>query len=584
MLEYTSSNITQLQKQYDMLVTSLQYCSENDKKDIYVELDKLEENILNATNEVYEEAYNGLLNEETFLLDDERKRLSKIINLVVKRKEYLKLRKENHKNISNKVIKQPNVIGEERIVEFEKRLSIINKYIRNVGLKEKLVKELSVLEEKEKVCLIRLKHNDKMNAELESKMISVLNKAFNSLDLFSLLERNEEIELAFRELSFAKDKAKENVDFAIKNNDEQTIIECNKMLDSVTGEYNRYFEKKMLLELITIYDNPVIEYDDLLSKREKMNDILRDLSGSEFYNLVCLEMEKQYNTIKIQEQDVKTYRSLSLEVSEKKRIIDEIDEENNSEEFKNILDELIKNEKSRKERILQEQRRKEYEERQRKLIEENKRQEEIRKKQRLIEEERKKEIERRTKELLEAKSKTTILKKEDEEPKKEESIKEEFVEHKIPSNSIESKMKTVFVPKEEVFTNYDVLEDKQKTEVKNVQEEIKSQPKTNFIEEKEEVIDVDENKKSIFDSIFNEMKEKIEIEKKSSQEEKKEQIKEVKNDFSIPVIKNSNLVATKVKEEEVIEEDLSKFKEIKEEKDSNDEFEVKDVIFPDMPL
>ena len=60
MLEYTSREVIQAQKQYDMLLASLEYCNELDKNDVYIELNKIEKKILDSTNEIYEEAYNKL--------------------------------------------------------------------------------------------------------------------------------------------------------------------------------------------------------------------------------------------------------------------------------------------------------------------------------------------------------------------------------------------------------------------------------------------------------------------------------------------------------------------------------------------
>ena len=158
---------------------------------------------------------------------------------------------------------------------------------------------------------------------------------------------------------------------------------------------------------------------------------------------------------------------------------------------------------------------------------------------------------------------------------KEDRIKENEVEEpKIKSSMIESKSKTVFVPKEVVFDEEEEIE--------------------NDVLKKEEMPN---NRDEIFDSIFDEMqnnfkddqKEKQNFEETSSQEVDdkiilKEQMSETNKDFSIPVIKNDNLVAKKVKEEQIDEDDMSKFIEKYKENSTEDNFEIKDVVFPDMPI
>ena len=585
MLEYTSREVVQAQKQYDMLLASLEYCDESDKEDIYIELNKIEENILNATNDIYEEFYNKLASKVSTFIDEEKERLNNMISLIEDRIKYLDDRKAKHKKVTNIIVEEPRILGQEKLDDYKKRIKIIDKYKQNVKLKQELKKEISVLEEKEKVCLSKLKANDKINIELEEKMQEVLSKSFNAMDLYALLERTDEVELAYKELSFAKEKAMENVESARKSSNNELIIECQNMLESISVEYNKYFEKKMLLELLNIYDNKVDNYDELLAKREKMHDIFMNIEDSDFYKLVSSEMNKQYNTIKIEEQDVKTYREIISDLEERKQRIEEIDFENNSDEFKTILEELIKNEKVRQEQIIQEQRRREYEERQRQLILENKRQEEIKRRQILIDEARRKEEQRRQEEKRQEELKRIEIEKQKElERQRIEALKpiEENTiisnqEHKeIPVSTIESKSKTVYIPKEVVF-------DEEKNENTEVKEETT-------------------NRDSLFESIYDEMKKKLDSEKTESNnkttnyDEKviddifkdvkpEKTFEEKKNDFSIPVIKNDNLVAKKVKDEIIDKENIENYKEkINIDKQIDDNLFIDDVIFPDIPI
>lgn len=574
MLEYTSREVVQAQKQYDMLLASLEYCDESDKEDIYIELNKIEENILNATNDIYEEFYNKLVSKVSTFIDEEKERLTNIISLIEDRIKYLDDRKAKHKKITNIIVEEPRILGQEKLDDYKKRIKIIDKYKQNVKLKQELKKEISVLEEKEKVCLSKLKANDKINIELEEKMQEVLSKSFNAMDLYALLERTDEVELAYKELSFAKEKAMENVESARKSSNNELIIECQNMLESISIEYNKYFEKKMLLELLNIYDNKVDNYDELLAKREKMHDIFMNIEDSDFYKLVSSEMNKQYNTIKIEEQDVKTYREIISDLEERKQRIEEIDFENNSDEFKSILEELIKNEKARQEQIIQEQRRREYEERQRQLILENKRQEEIKRRQILIDEARRKEEQRKQEEKRQ--EELERQRREALKPVEENTIISNQEHKEIPVSTIESKSKTVYIPKEVVF-------DEEKNENTEVKEE-------------------STNRDSLFESIYDEMKKKLESEKIESnnkttnydenviddifKEVKPEKtFEEKKNDFSIPVIKNDNLVAKKVKDEIIDKENMENYKEkINIDKQVDDDLFINDVIFPDMPI
>lgn len=300
-----------------------------------------------------------------------------------------------------------------------------------------------------------------------------------------------------------------------------------------------------------MYDRVVNNYDELLFKRNEINDILSQIDSSDFYKLVFNEVNKQLTTIRLEQQDLKTFKALSDELTTKERLLNEIEKENSSEEFTVVLDELLKNEKIKQEKEDQEKRRLEYEERQKRLIEESKKQEEIRKKQKKIEEERKRDIEIRTREMLQ-KQKTGIMPKVD--------VKEDKVEEKKIDNKIEKADTLEFFPIKEVS---DVKED-----VVNRKESIVKEEKN-----------IDVNKKSEI-----KIPEDKVIEKKE-EESKYNSILSDNNEFEIPVIKNDKLVAKRVKEDKPSENNVDEFmKRFLDDSKKEEAEDVSDMVFPDMPM
>lgn len=541
MLDYTSRKIVQLQKQYDMLIKSLQYTDDKEEKNnIYDELNKLQQDILLTTEEMYNEEYNKLYEQKTSLLKEEKDRLISLIELIENRRKYVTEQIEKHKQNVLLDFEVPKILGQDKLSEFQKRIKIIDKYRQNVRLKDKLIKEIDNIKENITKSEAKIKANDKINKELETKMIEMLEKSFNAMEIYTYKEREEEINLAFNELTFAKDKALQNIESAKTANNTTLIIECEKMLDSVVEEYNKYYEKKMLLNLLSIYDKTVSNYEQLLEKREDINNILSQIDNSDFYKLVSSELNKQYNTIKLEQQDLKTFDSLNNEKDTKERLLNEIEEENNSEEFSLVLNDLLKNEKLKHEQEVIEKRKKEYEERQQKLIEDSKKQEEIRKRQKIIEEARKRDIEIRTKELLEAKQKTVI------------SPKNDIFATSVPNNSEQVSARDKFVDK--------ILNEMEDTTTSNTNKVEIPLPK----EEKKQEND--------YDSILATAPDFF--------DEKKED-----NTFSIPVIKNDKLISKKVKEEQIDEDDVSSFmRKFMEDAKKDEVMEVNDIVFPDMPI
>lgn len=540
MIDYTSRVIVQLQKQYDMLRKSLQFTTDEDeKRNIYDELNRIQNDIFTSTESVYNEKYNELIDQKASLLKEEKERLVNLIDLIENRCKYVKEQFDKHKKYVPNGLDAPKVIGENQILDFQNRIKIIDKYRQNIRLKDKLIKEIETLKENINKSEVKIRANERINKELETKMIETLDKSFSALEIYSYKEREKEIDLAFTELTFAKDKAIENIETARESNNTTLIVECEKMLDSVIGEYNRYFEKKMLLSLLDIYNKKVNDYDELLDKREKINDILLKIDGSDFYKLVFGEINKQYNTIKLEQQDLKTFETLSAEKVAKEKLLEDIELENDSEEFKIVLNDLIKNEKIKHEKEEQEKRKREYEERQKRLIEESKKQEEIRKRQKIVEEARKRDIEIRTKELLEAKQKNIILPKND-----------------LFNNDTE-----------EVANTRDIFVDK----ILNEMEEKKTS-ETNFepVFFKQESTDANLDKKeNDYDSIL--------------QDSNVDLFKVDNEQIEIPVIKNDKLVSKRIdnNEEKQVNQYMKKFKE---DARKDDAMEINDIAFPEMPM
>lgn len=409
MLNYASRQVTQLIRQYEMFVKSSNIVvNEEDKTKIYQQMNKIKEKLIEQTNIIYEEEYNKLLNTKTSLINEEKERLNKIIDLIENRILYVNNERKKHQEITGYTINYSTVLGEDKLGEFKKHIKIIDKFNENKEKENNLSHEINELDSKISEAIKKIKNNKFLNTTLEKKMISLLTKTFDKLELYKLTEEKVEIDEQFNELEFSLKKAKENVKKAKLQNRDEIKLECDSLLSSVTLEYEKVKEKKYILRLMEIYDIVISDYEQLLNKREEINDILNEISSSYLYGIIGEELNKQYNTIKIEKQDMSTYESLINEREKKYNELEKITEENNSEEFRNILDELLVNEKRRQEEILKEKRKQEYEERQRKLIEDKRLEDERRKRQQLILDERKRQQEFLSKQLLEQQRKTVI--------------------------------------------------------------------------------------------------------------------------------------------------------------------------------
>lgn len=414
MIEYANESAVKLLKQYEMLSKSLKFTREYSQRDeIAYQMTKILQSYLELTNINYENKYNKVVNKSVYLMDEEKSRLLELINLINERRTYINNQIATNKELTGISLEIADLMGEDKVEEYKNQVKIIDRYKNNIKLESVLKEEIQVLDNNIKRANDKINNNKNLNKQLEDRMIRILDKAFDKLSLHELLEREKEIDLAYTELGYSLEVAKENAKIARKSCAEDIILECDNMLSSITLEYERYKEKKLILKLFSIYKEKVDNYDELLVKREEINNILSSIIGSELYSLVGNELNKEYATIKLEGQDVATLNSLVEEKELKLQTLKDIDEENNSDIVKGLLSSLLENEKRYQEKLLLEKKKKEEERKEKERLEEIKRKEEMARRQKALEEERKKEIEERTKQLL-VEKKNSVLNTPDE--------------------------------------------------------------------------------------------------------------------------------------------------------------------------
>ena len=401
MTNYNNGNVVQYLRQYEMFSNSLNLVKNREEKDMIIkQLTKLEYKILEVTNESYEEEYYTLANKECGLLDEEKKRVTMLIDLINQRLSYVEKRCNDHYQLTGDTLDAPDVLGANTLDNLEARVKIIDKYTQNIKLEAEHKEEVKNLSNKITLASQKIDINKSLNIELESKFKTLIANALEKNGLYDLLEAKDEIEYAYYETEKSLTLAELNLESA-KTSPLNVINDCEEILQEVKDDYVKYRDKLSLLRLMELFNKDVDTYDELLRKRKDINDLFKYIKNSDFINMVMDTVSTQYNTILMERQDINTYDDLRLEKERKLEALEEIEAENNSDEFQNVLKVLIENERKKQEKILEEKRRIEEEEKKKRLEIEKKKQEEILKRQKIIEEARKKEIEKRTRQLLE---------------------------------------------------------------------------------------------------------------------------------------------------------------------------------------
>lgn len=427
MISYNDSNVIQSLRQYEMFANSLRLVKSREEKNMIIkQLTKLELKIIEQTNEVYEEEYYTLYNRECGLLEDEKKRITMLIDLINQRLSYVEKRCNDHYQLTGESLDTSDVLGADTLDNLENRVKIIDKYTKNIKLQAELKNEVKSLSNKISLAEEKIDINKNLNIELESKFKELFSTTFEKLGLYQLLQEKDDIEYAYYETEKSLTLAELNLETA-KTSPLNILYDCEEMLREVKADYVKYKDKLSILKLMELFNKEVNTYDELLAKRKQVNDLFKYIKNNDLIQAVMDTISKQYNTIMMEQQDVNTYNDLKAEKERKLEALAEIEDENESEEFQKVLKVLIENEKKKQEKILEEQRRVEEAEKKKRMEFERKKQEEILKRQKIIEEARKKEIEKRTKQMLEQQQKSVL------QPKKKDT---EFSFETIKDNSI----------------------------------------------------------------------------------------------------------------------------------------------------
>lgn len=427
MISYNGSNVIQSLRQYEMFANSLRLVKSREEKNMIIkQLTKLELKIIEQTNEVYEEEYYTLYNRECGLLEDEKKRITMLIDLINQRLSYVEKRCNDHYQLTGESLDTSDVLGADTLDNLENRVKIIDKYTKNIKLQAELKNEVKSLSNKISLAEEKIDINKSLNIELESKFKELFSTTFEKLGLYQLLQEKDDIEYAYYETEKSLTLAELNLETA-KTSPLNILYDCEEMLREVKADYVKYKDKLSILKLMKLFNKEVNTYDELLAKRKQVNDLFKYIKNNDLIQAVMDTISKQYNTIMMEQQDVNTYNDLKAEKERKLEALAEIEDENESEEFQKVLKVLIENEKKKQEKILEEQRRVEEAEKKKRMEFERKKQEEILKRQKIIEEARKKEIEKRTKQMLEQQQKSVL------QPKKKDT---EFSFETIKDNSI----------------------------------------------------------------------------------------------------------------------------------------------------
>ena len=269
MATYNNGSVVQCMRQYEMFANSLNLVKNNEEKNMIIkQLTKLEMKIIELTNEVYEEEYYALANKECALLDEEKKRITMLIDLINQRLTYVEKRCNDHYQLTGESIDANDVLGANTLDSLENKVKIIDKYSKNIKLKEELENEVKSLSSKISLASEKIGINEKLNIELETKFKNLIGSAIEKCNYYELLDNREEIEYAYQETEKSLTLAEVNYETA-KTSPMNILEDCQAMLEDIKKDYTKYKSKISILKLMEIFNREVNDYDEWLLENKK---------------------------------------------------------------------------------------------------------------------------------------------------------------------------------------------------------------------------------------------------------------------------------------------------------------------------
>ena len=108
MISYNNGEVVQSLRQYEMFANSLKLISSNEEKKMVInQLNKLLAKIIKESNVVYEEEYNKLYEREIEFIDEERTRLTLLVELINQRISYVDKLCQKHYQLTYENIELP---------------------------------------------------------------------------------------------------------------------------------------------------------------------------------------------------------------------------------------------------------------------------------------------------------------------------------------------------------------------------------------------------------------------------------------------------------------------------------------------
>ena len=344
------------ENKYKILRMSLLLGQEENKQETINNFEDAARDIDKMNDEIYLKEIEKKMY-DTLTLEEEDKKLTGLVDYIGGRIEQRNSLLNDFKNITGYELNNlPPIKYGEKIFEYKDKLSNIKEYLSNIKEIDTLTNDVSNLENKLEISYKNKEKAEKKNEENEKILLEkferIINRNENYRDIS--IEKIDELLIEIKEQVNESKKSLEifNKSFntlemsGISKEEEQ---EYSSYVESAKDNYYRNKENEYILTIYKLLHNNEIEYNNLILKRDKINNLLherldlrKELSIKDkdiMYEIYEL-LDNQYINIEEEKKDLDEIDYLTNEITEKKAKIKELELDNQKVEILSLLKEF----------------------------------------------------------------------------------------------------------------------------------------------------------------------------------------------------------------------------------------------------
>lgn len=344
------------ENKYKILRMSLLLGSGVDREDTFNNFEDAAREIDAMNDEVYLKNIEDKFY-DTLKLEDEEKKLAVLVDYIGGRVEQRISLLSDFANVTGYDLQNlPSIKYYDKLDDYKDRLGYIREYLGNVEQIEMLNKDIEQADKKLNEAYLNRASSEEHNKKIEDTLLDKFSGIFKTLDFFEGVNE-QNIDEKLNDIVYTVEDSKKSLDIFSKSFttlsgsgiSEEEEKEYLSYVENAKCAYYTYKEQEYILRLYKLLLTKYVDYNQILYKREEINDILYDrlklrkelrVPGNDLFSSVYDLLERQYDDIKRQSIDIENIEKLTNKIDNKRAELNRLETENQKVEILSLLREF----------------------------------------------------------------------------------------------------------------------------------------------------------------------------------------------------------------------------------------------------